>query len=267
MAGRRTDRTTDFARALRRGAPALGLAALLLGAPVAGTRAQGDAGTAIPACPPDATFCSGFEEGMLPVGARFETNPPAQLQFDDTMARSGARSVVFPRGAPGFGVRLLVVPIPGQRYWVRLFMRTDSVFGDNSHDSVFIQSSTDGDNNSESGVEFSEQGDQVLLNSDDQLFAQGGPGFPSRPGPTLPADTWLCMEAFFDGDAGDVMVFADGVPLIDAKGFRRIQNATFRFGYLQFNDPRTVWFDDVAVAPERIGCGTGAAEPAAPGPR
>ena len=226
------------------------LAALVLtGAAAAVGAAEPDA-----ACPPDASFCSGFEAAELPAGARFESNPPAELLFDRTIVRSGSQSVVFPRRGPGFGVRLLVVPIPGPSYWVRLFMRTDSVFGDPSHDSVFIASTTEGDNNSESGVEFSEQGDQVLLNSDDVLFAQGGPGFPSRPGPQLPAHTWLCMEAFFDGAAGDVQIFADGAELIRAAGFKRVTHETFRFGYLQFNDPRTIWFDDVVVAPNRIGC-------------
>jgi hypothetical protein len=207
-------------------------------------------------CPAGATFCSGFELPALPSGARFDSNPMATLAFDGTVFHSGRQSIAFPAIADGFNIREVVVPIPGNRFWVRLFMRSDSVFGDNDHDSVFVASTTQGDNNSEDGVEFSEQGNQVLLNSNDQLFSAAGAGFPSGPGPTLEANVWHCLEGSFDGASGDVQVFADGALLIDAPAYRPLSYQTFRFGYLQFpgGAPRSVWFDDVVVASDRIGC-------------
>jgi hypothetical protein len=175
----------------------------------------------------------------------------------DTLAHSGARSVLFPAIPDGFNIREVVVPIPGNSFWVRLFMQTDTDFGDNDHDSVFVGSTTMLDNNDEDGVEFSEQGNQVVLNSNDQLFSQGGPGFPSAAtGPTLTANTWHCVEAFYDGGSGDVQIFADDALLIDAPSYRAVTYQTFRFGYLQFpgGAARSVWFDDVVVATDRIGC-------------
>jgi hypothetical protein len=207
-------------------------------------------------CPASATFCSGFEAPALPSGARFDSNPMATLAFDSTVAHSGNQSIAFPAIADGFNIREVVVPIPGNTFWVRLFMRSDTLFGDNDHDSVFVASTTMGDNNAEDGVEFSEQGNQVLLNSNDQLFSAAGAGFPSGAGPSLAADTWHCLEGFFEGPSGDVQIFADGALLIDAPGYRPLTYQTFRFGYLQFpgGNPRSVWFDDVVVGSDRVGC-------------
>lgn len=207
-------------------------------------------------CPAGATFCSGFETPALPTGARFDSNPTAALAFDRTVFNSGSQAILFPAVSDGFNIREVVVPIPGSTFWTRLFMRSDTVFGDNDHDSVFVASTTMGDNNSEDGVEFSEQGNQVLLNSNDQLFSAAGAGFPSGGGPALAANTWHCLEGFFEGASGDVQIYADGELLIDAPGYRALTYQTFRFGYLQFpgGNPRSVWFDDVVVASDRVGC-------------
>lgn len=207
-------------------------------------------------CPAGATFCSGFENDALAAGVNFQSNPPAQLQFDTEVRRAGNRSAFFPATSGGFNIRELVVPIPGQAFWARLFIQTDVQFGDNSHDSLFVGSTAlpNQDNNEEHGPEFSEQGNQVLLNADDSLFSANGPGFPQGAGPQLAANTWHCVEAFFDGGTGDVQIFADGELLIDAPGFRPLRYETFRFGYIGFNTGRDVWFDDVVVAPQRVGC-------------
>jgi hypothetical protein len=213
------------------------------------------AGPDIP-CPADATFCSGFESDVLPDGAIYQGNPG--LEFDTTVSRSGDRSVVFD-AVDGFNIREVVTEIPGQAFWVRLFIQTSTTFGDNDHDSLFVASTANfqEDNNAEHGPEFSEQGNQILINADDQLFSAAGPGFPSNnQGPQLTPNVWHCVEAFFDGGSGDVQFFANGQQLIDAPGFARLTYASFRFGYLQFpgHVPHVVRYDDVVVAANRVGC-------------
>lgn len=207
-------------------------------------------------CPAGATFCSGFESDTLPTGSSFQSNPPGQPQFDTTVKHSGNRSVLFAATGGGFNVREIIAPIPGQSFWVRLFIQTSDVFGDNNHDSLFVGSTATPaqDNNAEDGPEFSEQGNQVLLNANDALQNASGPGFPQGVGPQLAADTWHCIEAHYDGGTGDVQIFNEGDPLIDAPGFKRLTYQTFRFGYIGFNTARDVWFDDVVVAPNRINC-------------
>jgi hypothetical protein len=206
-------------------------------------------------CPSNATFCSGFEGDVLPNGATYQSQPMVPLEFDTAVKHSGARSLKVV-SAGGFNIRQVVVPIPGQSFWVRLFVQTSNTFGDNNHDSLFVAStaSPSQDNNAESGPEFSEQGNQIILNADDSLYSQAGPGFPQGAGPQLSANTWHCEEAFYDGGSGDTQIFSDGDQLIDAGGFTPLTYQTFRFGYIGFNTVRTVWFDDVVVAPDRIGC-------------
>jgi hypothetical protein len=208
------------------------------------------------ACPNGATFCSGFESDVLPTGAVYQSQPATTLQFDTTVKHSGTRSLMVV-SAGGFNIREVVVPIPGQSFWARLFIQTSNVFGDGDHDSLFVASTATPlqDNNDEHGPEFSEQANQVLLNADDNPIAgANGPGFPQSAGPQLAANTWHCVEAFYDGGSGDVEIFSDGASLIDAPAFKPATFATFRFGYIGFNTVRTVWFDDVVVAPDRVGC-------------
>jgi hypothetical protein len=209
------------------------------------------------ACPAGATFCAGFESDALPNGAIYQGNPG--LEFDDTVSRSGERSAVF-EAVDGFNIREVVTAIPGQAFWVRLFIQTSTTFGDNDHDSLFVASTANfqQDNNAENGPEFSEQGNQILINANDQLFNAAGAGFPSngQGGPQLAPDVWHCVEAFYDGGSGNVQFFVGGQQIISAPGFSRLTYATFRFGYLQFpgHVPHVVWYDDVVVAPNRVGC-------------
>jgi hypothetical protein len=207
------------------------------------------------ACPAGATFCSGFESDVLPTGASYQSQPAVPLAFDTTVKHSGTRSLKVV-SAGGFNIREVVAPIPGQSFWVRLFVQTSTVFGDNNHDSLFVASTATPaqDNNAEDGPEFSEQGNQIILNASDNLFSAAGPGFPQGVGPQLTANTFHCEEAFYDGGTGDVTLFSDGQQILDAPGFKPLSYKTFRFGYIGFNTVRTVWYDDVVVAPNRVGC-------------
>jgi len=41
---------------------------------------------------------------------------------------------------------------------------------------------------------------------------------------------------------------------VNAPGYKSVNYQTFRIGYMRYNDDRTVRYDDVIVAPARIGC-------------
>lgn len=204
-------------------------------------------------CPAGASFCSGFESGAFPDGTQFHSVGPGlpnPFLFDTTEVFAGTRSLTIPAtNSGGFFYRALAVPVPGQDFWVRLYMHLSTPLGDNSHDSVFGASSgaLTADVNGEALVELSEQFNEILLNTDDALFNP-----PTNS--TLPANTWLCMEAHYNGGSGDVEIFADGAPLIEAAGYRAVTFQTFRIGYMRYNDDRTVRYDDVVVAPNRVGC-------------
>lgn len=204
-------------------------------------------------CPAGATFCSGFESGAFPADTRFHSVGPGlpnPFLFDGAEVFAGSQALVIPAtNSGGFFYRALAVPVPGQDFWVRLYLHSSTPFGDNSHDSLFGASSGGlaADVNGEALVELSEQFNEILLNTDDALFNPPTNG-------TLPANTWLCMEAHYNGASGDVQIFADGALLIDAAGYRPLSYQSFRIGYMRYNDDRTVRYDDVVVAPSRVGC-------------
>ena len=204
-------------------------------------------------CPAGASFCSGFENGAFPAGTMTHAVGPGSegaFAFDTAESFAGTTSLSIPAtGSGGFFYRALAVPVPGNDFWVRLYMNLSTPLGDNSHDSVF-GASTGGiaaDVNNEALVELSEQFNEILLNTDDALFNP-------TTNNTLPANTWLCMEAHYNGGNGNVEIFADGQELINAPGYRTATYQSFRIGYMRYNDDRTVRYDDVIVAPARVGC-------------
>lgn len=219
-------------------------------------------------CPADATFCTGFELTTLPAQASFEPKHIADmlagnvfdgkhLALDTQNVHSGSQSLHVPAGSGGYEYRMLAVPVPSGAFWVRLYVRTSTAFGDGSHDTLYMGSRLPvGEYNGDTAVEISEQSMQVLLNTKDSLYAASGAGDPAgtgASGPVLPANTWICMETRFDANA--VEVYADGELLIQATNYGGQDSyQTFRFGYLSFNDARGVWYDDVVVASSRIGC-------------
>jgi hypothetical protein len=203
-------------------------------------------------CPTGATFCSGFEGTALPAGTKFHAVGPTDAmtyKFDTENPKFGKQSLSIPEHSGGFYYRALAVPVPGNDFWVRLYVRVSRAFGDDGHDSLFGASNgnIDADVNGEALVEFSEQFNEVLLNTDDQLFNPSGMS-------TLSADAWHCIEAHYEGGSGNVQIFSDGMEIINAPGYAKATFQTFRIGYMQYHDTRGVWYDDVIVAPARVNC-------------
>jgi hypothetical protein len=203
-------------------------------------------------CPTGATFCSGFEGTALPAGTKFHAVGPTDAmtyKFDTENPKFGKQSLSIPEHSGGFYYRALAVPVPGNDFWVRLYVRVSRAFGDDGHDSLFGASNgnIDADVNGEALVEFSEQFNEVLLNTDDQLFNPSGMS-------TLSANAWHCIEAHYEGGSGNVQIFSDGMEIINAPGYAKATFQTFRIGYMQYHDTRGVWYDDVVVAPARVNC-------------
>jgi hypothetical protein len=198
------------------------------------------------ACPAGATFCSGFEGTALPAGTKFHAVGPTgamSYTFDTNNPKFGKQSLSIPEHSGGFYYRALAVPVPGNDFWVRLYVRVSRAFGDDGHDSLFGASNgnIDADVNNEALVEFSEQFNEVLLNTDDQLFNPSGM-------------STLTAEAHYEGGSGNVQIFSDGTEIINAPGYAKATFQTFRIGYMQYHDTRGVWYDDVIVAPARVNC-------------
>jgi hypothetical protein len=179
------------------------------------------------------------------------------MGLDTTVFHSGKQSLKVLTGSSPSAYKMLSVPIPGPAFWVRMFVRSDQTFGAQGADhNAFFQAMTAADPNTPRQVQVAEQWCQVLLNTDDQLYPTGLSTC-STTGPTLAPNMWHCVEAFFDGSTGSVQIYGDGTKIVDAANWSPAKQnfAVFQFGFHQYSGPaRNMWYDDVAVAPARIGC-------------
>jgi hypothetical protein len=156
--------------------------------------------------------------------------------------------------SPGaFHYRMLGVTVP-QTFWVRLHIKSDQAIGQDGHNAFFIAMTDPNYHNSTHSVEVSEQFNCIILNDHDALFPTGNTCGTNT---ALSANAWHCMEAMFDGSTGNVQVYADGTQIINATGWANAKAPfnTFEFGYANYHDPAaSVWYDDVAIGPTRLGC-------------
>ncbi|WP_437950256.1 hypothetical protein WME98_05105 [Sorangium sp. So ce296] len=178
------------------------------------------------------------------------------MEIDASIVHAGARSLHVKPGMSGYDWRMLSVPAPGPTFWVRLYVRSSVDLGQSDHNAYFQAMTGTGEPNEGDNVEVAEQYCQIVLNMrDDVVLPTGGDFRCGSGGASLPKDQWHCMEAYFDGTKGDVQIYANGTKIIDKTGWKKLDFKTFSFGYLGFHGPaRSMWYDDVAVAPERIGC-------------
>ncbi len=74
---------------------------------------------------------------------------------------------------------------------------------------------------------------------------------------SLPANTWHCIEISFNGTGQVQQLFVAGAQLINATSYPSgaARSFTFfKFGFNRLHGPmRAIWYDDVAVAPTRVG--------------
>jgi hypothetical protein len=206
-------------------------------------------------CPANAFFCSGFEGAGFPAGTNNVVGGapiPNAFVLDDTEANSGQQSLLI-TPIEGFAYRVMAIPAPGQQFWVRLFVQVDVEFGRANHAGIFgaSDSGLQQDHNGEVLIELSEQFGYMLTNIDDDTSLR--PAVEMR----LAANQWHCMEARYDGDAGQIEIFVEGQRIInETRANARMTFRTFRIGNMQYTSTggRSVWYDDVVLAPERVGC-------------
>ncbi len=217
------------------------------------------------ACPATATFCSGFESAELPEGAVYNRNgAPSEwtvdFEVDSSVKHSGNSSLRVRSESENTGsaYKMLAVPAPGAAFWARFYLRSDVELGSEKHN-VFAEAADGTGTNATDFVEFAEDVG-IAFNSNDAVRWPDGYGR-LMSGETMPyalaADTWYCIELSFDGQNRVQMLVVDGTQLINATDFPTATKAftTFKFGYNALNGGvRNTWYDDVAVAPERIGC-------------
>jgi hypothetical protein len=221
-------------------------------------------------CPADATFCSGFEVPGLPAGAVYKVNAAPgdwsrDFAIDTTVHNGGAASLRVKSsseaGTSGSAYKMLAVPAPSAKFWVRFYVRSEIDMGGVDHN-AFVEAAGSDDPNESVSLELAEDAGIGFNFHDVDRWPTGfgrttsGAVVPF----TLAKGIWHCVELSFDSQTPAQMLFIDGVSQINVTGYPNPPDLTkpfsvFRFGFVQFHGPpRQMWYDDVTVGPTRSPC-------------
>lgn len=247
--------------------------------------AAGDALAAADAAPGSAAGCAGayvcddFEHDVAgqPPGAPFSVSTPncsgaGVVAVDASQARSGSRSAKV-TGAGGYCDHVFFgMPLPASAttgvLWARFFVRFDAPLGAGHVTFVAMHDASSGKDLRMGGQ------DQVLMwnrESDDATLPAMSPAGTAQ---SLAPSTgrWTCVELTVDPVARTLTTWVDGAlvaglvddgtptPDVDAQWLQgpawSPRLADLRFGWESYaGQADTLWFDDVAAGPARIGCG------------
>jgi len=228
--------------------------------------------TTEPGSCPTGAVCDGFENqtGTTPGGAwtvgASDCTGTGTATVDRTVSNSGGTSIRVNGGATYCNHVFVGRALPANADWFRVYMRHSTAQPPNHTTMIAMQDRNDANTDLRMGGQNSAL--QWNRESDDAtLPAQSPAGVAlSRP---LPVNDWTCVEfqisganlsTWVDGTLVQGLV-VDGVKTHDvdeqwlSKTGWNPDLADLRLGWESYgNDADTLWYDDVAFGPTRIGC-------------
>jgi hypothetical protein len=230
------------------------------GGAAGGTGSGGGAGGLNGQCPAGAIFCADFESGgVMPGSAQFfpdylRTSISSYLSIDSTIHSRGAASLKV--AGTGFS-QMLGVATGTTTFWSRVYFRMDrdSAMG---HNTYYEAATGNGSPNDGRHIRIGEYFCQLVAGRDspDESVLSNGGTYMCMGGTRLAANTWYCLETYFNGPASEVRVFVNGaeIPQLHITNYSYTYTM-FKFGYEAYGGPAgNFWYDDVAVATQRVGC-------------
>ncbi|MCC3761824.1 cellulose-binding domain-containing protein [Glycomyces sp. TRM65418] len=231
-----------------------------------------DPTTGPPADCPTGAVCDDFEDqaGAVPggdwtVGAN-DCTGTGIVAVDTAVARSGDTSIRVEGGATYCNHVFIGRDLPADAEWFRVYMRHTTPQPQNHTTMIAMEDRAD------AGTDLRLGGQNGALQwnreSDDATLPAQSPAGVALSEP-LPVGTWTCVEfriqggnlaTWVDGALVEGLV-VDGAPTHDvdaqwlAKSGWNPDLADLRLGWESYGDDAdTLWYDDVAFGPERIGC-------------
>jgi hypothetical protein len=249
----------------------------------AGTGGSTNSGTGV-GCSGADIVCDDFEAPS--VSAAFRATAQAMPALSTVRANSGSQSLLFaPEGNVG---RFLTTAAPfpaGGELFARMYMNFELATVDMAGHTGFIVGATADSNGMELRFGQSQPGcvsmDQVLdlnhIPSDRTmcstgLVSGGNPGDFMNAGETLQADTWYCVETYWNTIEGEFRIWVDERELevlhADSTSWCAPQQMNcgapspwpidftqVKFGIQVYNGMvGNIWYDDVAYSTQRVGC-------------
>ncbi|MFO0605085.1 MAG: hypothetical protein U0324_18030 [Polyangiales bacterium] len=224
-------------------------------------------------------LCDDFESS--PVGgapARWAVVSPncsgtGRVTVDGAVAHGGSRSVRVDGGGGYcdhvFLADTAVAPTLGAVVYGRVFVRFSAAFGDGHVTFLTLRDAADGNRDLRMGGQ-----SRIFMwnrESDDATLPELSPAGIARSARPTPL-TWHCVEFRLDQGAGALQTWVDGAavegltvdatPTMDvdarwlSRGMWRPRVVDWKLGWESYaGQTMTVWFDDVALAATRVGCG------------
>jgi hypothetical protein len=223
---------------------------------------------------PTGAFCDGFESqtGTAPAGDWSVVFPNCQgvgaAVVDTATTHDGTRSVRID-GRAGYCNHVFVATtrgIGGSALYARFFVRHTTTLPDAHVTFLAMKDTADGGRDLRMGGQ--NRALQWNRESDDATLPEQSPAGVAQSAP-LPLGVWTCVEFGISGSElrtwvnGNEVVglHADSTPTQDVdsqwlrRGTWRPSLADFRFGWESYGiGDDTLWFDDVALGANRLGC-------------
>jgi hypothetical protein len=223
---------------------------------------------------PSGAFCDGFENqaGPTPAGDWSVTFPNCQgagtAVVDTATAHEGTRSIRVD-GRAGYCNHVFVGTsrgVGGAALYARFYVRHTTALPEPHVTFLAMRDTADGGRDLRMGGQ--NRALQWNRESDDATLPEQSPAGVAQSLP-LPVGQWTCVEFGITGSELRTWVngseiaglHVDGTPTpdIDSQWLRRgpwrPAPADFRLGWESYgNGDDTLWFDDVALAPARVGC-------------
>jgi hypothetical protein len=195
------------------------------------------------------------------------------MTVDGTMGNHGSAHSL--KVTPGTNFSQMLGVMTGKStFWTRVYLRmtttgTSTVMG---HD-TFVAGVDDsanggslanaGDPNNGEQIRVGEHECQLEVNrrsNDNEVLSDavgGVSNYVCAGGIAFATDTWYCLETFYDGPNSTLRVFVNGTEsnALHVTTWGPYAYDMFKFGFENYSGtPRTIWYDDVAIATQQIGC-------------
>jgi hypothetical protein len=208
------------------------------------------------------TFCTDFEGAAI----------PAELVYWPEYQRANVANFMTLDPSGGFNStqglkvngtefsQMFGVATPGATFWGRVRLRSDTDI-QMGHNTYVLATDVPGDPNAGEAIRIGEHQCQLELNrkSDDAEKLSNGGTYSCEGGVKFVANSWYCLEFFYDGANSEVRVFVDDaeVEALHVTDWGPYTYQTFKFGFEKYHGAnKTLWYDDVALGTARVGCGS-----------
>jgi hypothetical protein len=208
------------------------------------------------------TFCTDFEGAAIPTELVYwpeyqRANVANFMTLDPTGGFNSTQGLKV--NGTEFS-QMFGVATPGATFWGRVRLRSDTDI-QMGHNTYVLATDVPGDPNAGEAIRIGEHQCQLELNrkSDDAEKLSNGGTYSCEGGVKFVANSWYCLEFFYDGANSEVRVFVDDAEVeeLHVTDWGPYTYQTFKFGFEKYHGAnKTLWYDDVALGTARVGCGS-----------